>query len=99
MTHRDIDAIKERIRSARVEAKPKRKYRKSRLSQKMKAELCLKLVEADVALKDANLNRDAVLWHVYKSGLPMSLIAESLGVSEGTVYSRVVNLRKAFKTK
>jgi DNA-binding NarL/FixJ family response regulator len=95
MSHKDIDALKERIRTARASGKvPTRKYRKSKLSLEQKAEFCQRLVEADVALKEAIINRDAVTWQAYKAGLPMGLMSESLGVSEGTLYERIKNLRK-----
>ena len=68
MSHRDIEALKERIKVAR--AKPKRNYRKANLSQTKKAELCQALVEADVAVKESLLNREAIMWQNYKAGLP-----------------------------
>lgn len=100
MSHRDIDALKERIRNARATGKvPARKYRKSKLSLQAKAELCQQLVEADVAVKDTRLHRDAVTWQAYKMGLPASLMAESLGVSEGTLYERIKILKKTLGAK
>ena len=97
MSHRDIEALKERIKVAK--AKPKRNYRKANLSQTKKAELCQALVEADVAVKESLLNREAIMWQTYKAGLPASLMAQSLDIAEGTLYERLKVLRKTLGVK
>ena len=102
MSHRDLDALKERMRNAQATttAKPKVKYRKkAKLTPKAKSELCLRLVEADVAVKEALLNRDAITWQVYKDGLPATLIAKSLGIADGTLYPRLDKLRDTLGIK
>ena len=97
MSHRDIDALKERMRKGRLEVttkpKPKRKYRK--LSTKAKAELCQRIVEADVSAKEAQITLDAIVWQAHKSGLSSSLIAQSLGVTAQGVPYRLKRIRKA----
>ena len=103
MSHKDIDALKERMRKGRLEIttkpKPKRKYRKRKLSTKAKAELCQRLVEADVAAQEALLNRDAITWQVYKAGLSTRLIADSLNVSRQGIPYRLNKIRTALGIK
>lgn len=95
MSHKDTDALKERIRNARANGKHKRKsHRATRLSLSEKQELCEKLVFAETALQDAILTRDAVIWQAHKAGLPVALMAESLNVSEAAMYERIKVLRK-----
>ena len=99
MSHKDIDALKERMRKGRLEIttkpKPKRKYRKHKLSMKAKAELCQRIVEADVSAKEASITLDAVVWQAHKSGLSSALIAKSLGVTAQGVPYRLKRIRKA----
>lgn len=97
MAHTDLEALKERLRTAQP-AKVKRVYAKRpKLGEARRAEFMIKLRESTDFLEELKLELDALTFQAYKSGLKIEDIADALKINSSAVAKRVQRLRATLK--
>ena len=95
MAHTDLDALKERLRTARA---TKRVYKKrvavKKLSVATRTELMIKVREAQEFAEEAFLERDALTYQAYKTGLSQSELADALKIKPTTLHKRIQRMKE-----
>lgn len=94
MAHTDLDALKTRLRESR--APKKRTYKKravKKLSVATRTELMIKLREAKEFADEAYLERDALTYQAYKTGLTQAELADALAISPSTLHKRLQRMK------
>ena len=97
MAHTDLEALKERLRTAKP-AKTKRVYAKRpTLGEARRAEFMIKLRESTDFLEEMKLEIDALTFQAYKSGLKIEDIADALKINHSATAKRIQRLRASLK--
>ncbi len=97
MAHTDLEALKERLRTAQP-AKTKRVYAKRPvIGEARRAELMIKLRESTNFLEELKLEIDALTYQAYKTGLKIEDIADALKVNKSATAKRIQRLRATLK--
>lgn len=94
MAHTDLDALKERLRTAKTTPRKKRTYRKrAKLSEARKAEIMVKVREAADFVDEAKLELDALTYQAYKQGLTYDDLADALKINVSALAKRISRLK------
>jgi DNA-directed RNA polymerase specialized sigma24 family protein len=92
MAYTDLEALKNRLRTAPPKAK--RTYRKRpKISESRKAELMVKLRESADFLEELKLELDALTYQSYKAGLTYEQLADALKTTESALAKRLMRLK------
>jgi len=97
MAHTDLEALKERLRTAQP-VKTKRVYAKRpKIGEARRAELMIKLRESSDFLDELKLELDALTYQAYKTGLKIEDISDALKINNSAVAKRIQRLRATLK--
>ena len=97
MAHTDLEALKERLRTAQP-AKVKRVYAKRpKIGEARRAELMIRLRESTDFLEELKLELDALTYQAYKTGLKIEDISDALKINKSATAKRIQRLRATLK--
>ena len=95
MAHTDLEALKERLRSAKATPHKKRTYRKRpKISETKKLELMVKVRETSDFLNELKLELDALTFQAYKQGLSGDDLANALQINVSALHKRLSTIKE-----